>query len=145
MALLSHIRPLLEKFLKSHQSLHCRSGKTRAGYDEDVVSSAALLQISEFRFFHLAYERWFGHVLSDRDMEHIYVPYLFDSVVPYWVRHLVREVLSLEKQASLNPADFNIKHRTITPEIKAQGEWYIIAVFMILVMFCFLLAGHVPP
>jgi hypothetical protein len=109
------------------------------------MHSAALLQISEFRFFQIAHIRWFGRSINEQDMEPIFISYMFNSLVPFWVRHLAREVRHLDAQGLLDPIEFNIKHHQVTPEMRARGEWYIIVVFMILVLFCVLIASYIPP
>jgi hypothetical protein len=145
MAFLDSIRPAIERYRKNHRSSH-NDNKDHVLSDTLTVSySADILDISEFRFFQLAYFDWFGHTIEDRDMENIFASYLFDSVVPYWARHLARKVLDLNTKGILDPGEFNIKRREITQEMRDKGQWYIIVVFMIMVLFCFLVANYVPP
>ncbi len=145
MAFLDRIRPAIERYRKNCRSLHYGNRDHVLSDSLAVSYSADILDISEFRFFHLAYSDWFGHTIADRDMESIFASYLFESVVPYWARHLARKVLDLHTKGILDPGKFNIKHREITQEMKDKGQWYIIVVFMILVLFCFLVANYVPP
>jgi hypothetical protein len=50
---------------------------------KDVIISASLLQISEFRFFQLSYAHWYGRDISEREIEHIFITYMFSSFVPH--------------------------------------------------------------
>ena len=110
----------------------------------DIINAAALLQISEFQFFHVAHDQWFGRRTSDSMMEIIFMSYMFDNIVPHWVRQLTRKVLNLNRQGQLDPHQFNIKRRIVTPEQRARGEWYIIMLFMIVVIFCILISDYTP-
>lgn len=110
----------------------------------DVASAAALLQISEFQFFHLAHMQWFGKSLPDNMMESFFSDYLFAEAIPHWVRQLSRKVLNLYKQGNLKLSDFNIERPVITPEMRAHGEWYIIMLLMLVVVFVVLISGYEP-
>lgn len=109
-----------------------------------VTCASALLQISEFRFFHLAHIEWFGKDISDRRMESFFSEYLFTGIIPFWVRNLSRKVLSLHKQGTLSPGDFGIKRYIPTPEMRTKGKWIIVMLLLLVAVFCFLLAGFEP-
>ena len=55
----------------------------------NVLDAAALLQVSEFCLFQLAYRHWHGRDTTEQSIERHFVPYMFRSVVPFWVRQLV--------------------------------------------------------
>lgn len=56
----------------------------------DVLKGAALLKVTRFELFRIAYRRWFGFDLQDRVLKRSYLPYMFRSQVPPWVRKLTR-------------------------------------------------------
>ena len=77
----------------------------------DVLDAAALLQVTEFRLFHIAYRFWHGRDASDQSIEQFFVPYMFRSVVPFWVRQLCRHILQADAEGRLNPASYGLKLR----------------------------------
>ena len=80
--------------------------------DHDVAAvhrAATLLQVPEFAFFRLAYRRWHGWGPRDRELEPVFMSYLFRRQVPPWVRHLAREVQERSRQGVLVPQDYGIK------------------------------------
>jgi hypothetical protein len=111
---------------------------------DNVIISAGILQISEFRFFKVAYSDWYGVDISDKALEPIFSNYMFRNVVPHWVRRLARIVLSRSRQGVLNPKDFNIKYRKATPELQTIGYHYLITLAFVLVLFLVLTAGFEP-
>lgn len=110
----------------------------------DVACAAALLQISEFQFFHLAHVQWFGKSIPDNTMESFFSEYLFGDAIPHWVRQLSRKVLNLYKQGNLKLSDFNIERPVVTPEMRANGEWYVIMLLILVVIFVVLISGYEP-
>ncbi len=73
-----------------------------------VLDTAAMLQVTEFNLFRIAYRRWHGCDASERSIEKFFVPYMFRSIVPYWVRQLCRHVLQADAEGTLDPAEFGI-------------------------------------
>ena len=58
-----------------------------------VLDAAWALRVGEFDLFRLAYRRWFGRSEEEKDLERIFVRYMFHQRVPPWVRHFCRQVL----------------------------------------------------
>ncbi|MFQ5995183.1 MAG: hypothetical protein ACE5K1_08800 [Acidiferrobacterales bacterium] len=77
----------------------------------DVLDAAALLEVTEFRLFKIAYQFWHGRDASDHSIEQFFVPYMFRSVVPLWVRQLCRQILQANAEGRLNPASYGVKRR----------------------------------
>lgn len=75
----------------------------------NVLDAAAVLQVTEFHLFQIAYRHWYGRHASERSIERFFVPYMFRSVVPYWVRQLCRRVLRASAEGKLNPAEFGLE------------------------------------
>ena len=74
----------------------------------NVLDTAAVLQVTEFNLFRIAYRHWHGCDASERSIEQFFVPYMFRSIVPYWVRQLCRRVLQADAEGTLDPAEFGI-------------------------------------
>ena len=80
--------------------------------DHDVAAvhrAARLLQLPEFAFFRLAYRRWHGRGVRDRELEPVFMSYLLRRRVPPWVRHLAREVQERSRAGILVPQDYGIE------------------------------------
>jgi hypothetical protein len=91
-----------------------------AWLDQDVASvrrAAGLLQIQEFAFFRLAYRHWHGRSAPDRDLEPLFISYLFRRRVPPWVRHLAREVQERSANAALLPQDSGLEIASPPPAV----------------------------
>ncbi|MFQ5959737.1 MAG: hypothetical protein ACE5LF_10255 [Alphaproteobacteria bacterium] len=72
---------------------------------EDAIAihrTAAALRIGEFDVFHLAHHNWFGHDADEKELEQVFVAYLFRRSVPHWVRHFCRE--ALQGHVNVGPA-----------------------------------------
>ena len=55
--------------------------------------SAEILEKSEFEVFEMAYEAWYRETPDTIRLEHIFAEYMFDGVVPFWVRQFTRATL----------------------------------------------------
>jgi hypothetical protein len=71
-----------------------------------VSRAAGLLRVPEFAFFHLAHRRWFGHAASDAEIEPYFMLYLYRQRVPFWVRHLARQILAAAQGGGVRPEDW---------------------------------------
>jgi hypothetical protein len=109
-----------------------------------VEFAASLLQISEFRFFKIAYFRWFGRNIDESSLEYIFDDFMFENIVPHYVRHFAREVLSLFEKGTLDPKQFGINRPAPTPELRSAGIGYTVMLFVILVIFVLLITDHIP-
>ena len=65
---------------------------------QQVHAAAAMLEVTEFRLFELAYYDWFGCSGDEGELEKLYMLYWFTGLVPVWVRHFNRQILSLGGQ-----------------------------------------------
>jgi hypothetical protein len=61
---------------------------------QTLLEAVALLDISEFRLFELAYQKWYGQTARQALLEAAFVRYMFDEVIPCWVRHYARAVVN---------------------------------------------------
>lgn len=90
----------------------------------DVLEASALLQITEFELFRIAWRRWHGRAIADRDLERYYLPYMFRSQVPLWVRQLARQVIAEAEASRLDPASYGIMPRQLTMDMYNRGLRY---------------------
>lgn len=65
---------------------------------QTLLEAVALLDISEFRLFELAYQKWYGRAAPAEQLEEEFAHYMFGDEVPFWVRHYARDVLDLAGQ-----------------------------------------------
>ena len=79
----------------------------------EVLEASALLQITEFHLFELAYERWFGRPAREEELEGVFARYMFASVAPPWVRQFCRAVADSERRGHLDPLEFGVQPRVV--------------------------------
>ena len=58
-----------------------------------MLWSADILEISEFEVFETAYQAWYQETADVTRLERIFADYMFDEVVPFWVRQFTRTTL----------------------------------------------------
>jgi hypothetical protein len=87
--------------------------KRKCSLEEDdvqaVVYAAAVLQVSEFEVFRLAYQDWFGHPAEKREMEAYFHRYLGGMQAPVWVRSFVRRIRTLVEEDRLDLRAFGLE------------------------------------
>lgn len=98
-----------------------------------VLSASALLEITEFRLFELAYQRWFGEAAAEKTIERFFTAYMFRSVVPPWVRQFCRDVLSRDGSGELEPREFGVLPREESDTMVARGLRYGTLIVFVLV------------
>lgn len=60
---------------------------------QSVLWSAEILEKSEFEVFEIAYQAWYRETPDVARLERIFADYMFDEVVPFWVRQFTRATL----------------------------------------------------
>ena len=55
-----------------------------------VVSAANNLEVSEFRIFKDAYAAWYGREPTDSLIKPVFIQYMVEDTVPFWVRNYAR-------------------------------------------------------
>ena len=58
-----------------------------------VLWTADVLEKSEFEVFEEAYRAWYQEAADIHRLERIFADYMFDEIVPFWVRQFTRETL----------------------------------------------------
>ncbi len=121
--------------------------KNRRFFDENnipddvwqVLRTASILNIGEFRVFEIAYHRWFGNYATEEAIECHFVPYMFEDRVPMWVRAFCFHVLSNYEYGTLELRRYGITPPVSTKDQQFRSLEYLIWIFAALVVL-FLLA-----
>lgn len=130
------VRNLIKKSVPGNQDVVGNDGGR-------VEISSRLLQMSEFKFFQLAYSWWYGRDISEKNMESIFADYMLKNEVPHWARHLARQVLSKYFHGVLDPHEYGVE--CILPPRELNDTKVFITIFMIVVYLFFYLifSGHI--
>lgn len=100
--------------------------------DSGLVSdTAGLLEITEFRLFQLAYHDWYGTDINDQETETYFIPFMFNEVVPFWLRHFCETIQKKYKQGVLNREELGIKP---DPYPKFFLRWFVTSVTVLVVV-----------
>lgn len=86
-----------------------------------VLDASSLLQITEFRLFELAFERWFGRPPREGELEACFARYMFVSHAPFWVRQYCRDVAVKDGEGSLDPREFGVYPRVVPDTWMRRG------------------------
>ena len=68
-------------------------GSVKVDDAQAVLWSAEILETSEFEVFEAAYQAWYRETPDITRLERIFAGYMFDEVVPFWVRQFTRTIL----------------------------------------------------
>ena len=68
--------------------------KSRPTDIQQVYKASAWLGVSEFQVFCDAWQAWYDEKPSEKRMDHYFVDFLGQGVVPFWVRNYVRVILN---------------------------------------------------
>ena len=61
-----------------------------------VISAANFLETSEFKIFSDAYKVWYGRDAAEKQVEKVFIQYLQENKVPFWVRNYARDAVPAE-------------------------------------------------
>ena len=61
---------------------------------QTILWCAEILQASEFEVFEMAYRAWYRDEPDIAHLERVFAGYMFDEVVPFWVRQFARTTLN---------------------------------------------------
>jgi len=99
---------------------------------QSVLNATALLDITEFQFFQLAYLRWFGRQGTDQKIEVAFTSYMFQSLVPSWVRYLARHVEDCASRDCLDPNAVGVQRLPHSRHMVHKGIRYAIILALVL-------------
>jgi hypothetical protein len=94
----------------------------RRFFDEDkipddvwsVLRTSSVLSVGEFRVFEIAYEAWYGVAGDEKMIEKHFTRYMFNDLVPPWVRHFCKLVLERYSNGTLKLADYGVERKEAT-------------------------------
>lgn len=104
-----------------------------------VLDAAAKLDTTEFRLFELAYKDWYGKLCNTSVMETYFAPYMFDNIVPFWVRAFCRKVIKFHGKTETVQTTYGLRTLHATRGNKMFGLLYgaILAVCLVLLVYLF--------
>ncbi len=79
-----------------------------------VIRASELLSVVEFRVFEIAYQDWYGEAGDEKMIEKYFADYMFNDIVPPWVRHFCKKVMKRDSEGELDPVDFGIVYKPAT-------------------------------
>ena len=103
---------------------------------EMVLDASALLDVTEFDLFRLAYRRRFGRQPNERMLETVFADYMLRGEVPGWVRTLCREVIDGDKRGILDADAMGAGRFRDRPARPPHGTFYVgavVAVWLVLI------------
>ena len=86
-----------------------------------VLRASSLLSVGEFRVFEIAYEDWYGQSGEETMIEKHFTGYMFNDIVPPWVRHFCKKILKLDDEGTLDPKDFGIVRKAASRQQINKG------------------------
>ncbi len=107
----------------------------------DVLDASSALDVTEFRFFELAFKHWYGKS-ADKDLiERHFAAYMFARRVPGWVRHFSRNILKLQARGRLDPRSFGVWSRLPSTRMILFAKLYTAALFIVFLLTLALIYG----
>jgi len=100
---------------------------------QTLLDAVALLDITEYRLFELAYEDWYGRPARHKQLEQVFVDYMFKSKVPFWVRRYSRKVLKMAQQQCLDRDALGLHWLPVTHAGIRRGMHMILGLVFLLV------------
>lgn len=100
---------------------------------DSVLNATALLDITEWDFFNLAYNRWHGEPAAQSVMEPIFAAYMFNDIVPLWARHFARLVERLYRRGLLDRRALGIDRVPGSALMVSRGMRYSIMIATIII------------
>jgi hypothetical protein len=106
--------------------------------------SAAVLQISEYELFRIAYRQWFNRPITESSLDSLFKAYLATGESPYWVNDFARKVHDKFKAGTLDYRDYGIKRRVCDRRTRIKGWLITVFLLLLLVLYSYLIAGYQP-
>lgn len=105
-----------------------------------VPEAAEVLAIGEFELFRLAYRWYHDRTCDEASLRGAFSEYLRHEIVPPWVRHYCRRVLTLSAVGQLDPADFGVDHPTVRRLSLAEQRFASLVTLLAFVVYLLFLA-----
>lgn len=103
----------------------------------DLLTAAAALEVKEFKLFEMAYKEWYGSWPLAHVIEAHFANYMFNKVVPVWVRSFSRRVVELHSTDRLDPRAFGVYQPLPSKRLVFIGRIFIvflIAVYLVVMV-----------
>ncbi len=104
---------------------------------------SAVLQISEYELFRIAYQNWFNRPIPEKRLDILFKDYLANNSTPYWVNDFVRKAHEDFKAGKLNYKDYGIRRRVCDRRSKIKG-WLITFSLIILMLIYTIMITRYP-
>lgn len=104
---------------------------------------AAVLQISEYEIFRIAYLHWFSHPITINALDSLFKEYLATGEAPYWVNDFVRKAHEKFIAGKLNYREYGITRRVCDRRTKVKG-WLLIIFLVLLIIVYSMLITRLP-
>lgn len=121
----------------------------RQYFDEDVardqwdlLETAALLQVTEFKVFELAYKEWYGAAGKQRVIEAHFRNYMFNQAIPVWVARFCRRIVEMGQAGTLDPREFGIYPRLPSRRMMLIGKLYVAMLLLAFLVLLYLAYGQ---
>ena len=108
----------------------------------DLLETAALLEIKEYTVFEMAYKDWHGGHAPRKKMETCFANYMFNGVIPVWVRRYCRKVIELEKSGQLDPHQLGIYRPQPSRRLAMIGKLYAVGLLLLFIVTTYFAFQH---
>jgi hypothetical protein len=103
---------------------------------------SAVLQISEYEFFRIAYQSWFNRPISNSYLDTLFKEYLATGSLPYWVNDFARKAHEKFKAGELNYKDYGITRRVCDRKTRIKGWLITVFLFVLLVIYSIMITNY---
>ncbi|RMG02568.1 MAG: hypothetical protein D6726_07300 [Nitrospirae bacterium] len=131
----------LHKLISSELFHHSDGSSGVNNNDTKVTDASAILQISEYRFFQIAYRQWYGSEGDTKTIDYHFGRYLHNNPPPHWVRSLARRVIKRE----INPAELGIKIPVSDRTTRIKGILLLILIGLLCIGFYIIVIKEYTP
>ena len=120
-------------------------------FDEDLkpdslnlLEAAAALEVREFKLFELAYKDWYGKRPLAHVVEAHFSNYMFNKVIPAWVRSFSRRIVDLHNAGDLDPKSFGVYQPLPSKRLIFVGRVFATTLILVFVGLLILVSKEPP-
>jgi len=97
-----------------------------------VVAAANYLEVSEFAVFMDAYGAWYGKRATEKQMGPIFVRYLQENKVPFWVRNYARSIIPDEFSTAAGEKENSLVANNLLYLATIVAEYVLLASYLVM-------------
>ena len=97
-----------------------------------VVSAANYMEVSEYVIFRDAYKAWYGNKVPEKQVEKVFVEYLVESKVPFWVRNYARSRISEDTALSDQTSEYSRTANNLLYLATIIAEYVLLASYLVI-------------